>query len=121
MIREIKITISEELRVRSVIVLFLEVDQLLVLQISDMLGLTSRVESVLRLLEEMFVEAVHKSVVRIGHGAFHFVVDNTLVHKAGAGVFGVFEFKTVTLLTEVVIIQIWKGYMVKSEPVHAFM
>jgi len=107
MLREVKIAISEELGVRRVIVLLLEVDQLFVLQRSDKLRLTSRVESVLRLLEEVLVEAVHKSVIGIGHGAFHFVVDNTLVGEAGAGVFGVFEFQTVTFLAEVEIVQIW--------------
>ena len=52
---EVQITVREELGVRRVIVLVVEVDQLLILQISDVSGLTSRIKAILRLLKEILV------------------------------------------------------------------
>ena len=41
MLGEVKIAIGKELRIRRVVVLFLEVNQLLILQVGDELGLTA--------------------------------------------------------------------------------
>ena len=64
------------------VVLLMEVDELLVLEVGDVFGLTSRVELVLTLLEQVLVELVHKSVIRVAHCALHLVVDNALVSQS---------------------------------------
>ena len=64
------------------VVLLVEVNKLRVLQVSDELRLASRIELVLRFLKEVLVKSVHESVVRVAHGTFHFVVDDTLIAEA---------------------------------------
>ena len=76
---EIEITVGEELGVRRMVVLLVEINQLLVLKVCDMLGLTTRIELVLTLLEEVLAEFVHKSIIGVAHGTLHFVVDDSLV------------------------------------------
>ena len=60
----------------------MEVDELLVLEVGDIFGLTSRVELVLTLLEQVFVELVHEGVIRVTHCALHLIVDNALVSQS---------------------------------------
>ena len=64
------------------VVLLVEVNKLLILQVSDELWLASRVKPVLRLLEKVLVQSMHECVVRVAHGTFHFVVDDTLIAEA---------------------------------------
>ena len=47
MLREIKITIGEELRVRRMVVLLVEINEILVLEVGYVLGFATRVELVL--------------------------------------------------------------------------
>ena len=77
MVFEIQISIGEKGSVRWVIVHLVEVDELLVLQISDELGFTATVEFVLTLGEEVLADLVHECAVWIRHGTFHLVVDDS--------------------------------------------
>ena len=60
----------------------MEVNKLLILQVSDELRLATRVKLVLRLLEKVLVKSMHECVIGAAHGTLHFVVDDTLIGEA---------------------------------------
>ena len=106
MLCEVEIPVGEEVSVGWVVVLLVEVDELLILQVSDKLRLPARVKMILRLGEEVLVEALHEGAARIAHCSLHLVVDDALAHEGGVGVLGVDELESVALLPEVVVVQV---------------
>ena len=84
----------------------MEVDELLVLKISDELRLATRIESILRIFEEVLVQTLHESFIRVAHGAFHLIIDNTFVGEARSGVIWILKLQTVTLLSEVIVVEV---------------
>lgn len=78
--RKIQVSIGEESTVWGVVIRFVKIEQFLVGQVGDVLGLTAWIEFVLTFFEKIFVDFVKKCVVWVTHCALHFVVDNALVH-----------------------------------------
>lgn len=101
MLSEIQVSIRQELRVRSVVVLLVEFFDLLVAESGDVFGVASRVEFILTVFEERFIESVDKFLLRPTHGSFHLVVDHTLVLELRFRIGGFFEFETPAFLKEV--------------------
>ena len=106
MLSEVKITVCEELSVGRVIIFLLEIHKLLILKVSDVLWLTSGIELVLTLLEQVFIDSMHESIIWVAHSSLHLVVNNALVHQATVRVLGILELEPMTFLSKVVIVQI---------------
>ena len=79
MLAEVKISIREESGISRMIVLLVKLNQVAILQIRDILGLTPRVKLVLRLVKQVLIDLVHELVLRVAHSALHLVVYYTLV------------------------------------------
>lgn len=107
-IREIEISIGKKSTVRGVIVLFVESNKLIIGEVSDVFGVTAGVEFVLTLGKQVLIDLVHEGIIRIRHRAFHLVVDDSLILEATAWVIGSFKLDSVTFLSEVVVVKIWK-------------
>jgi len=106
MLCEVQVSIREKSTVGGVVVHFMEVDQFLVSQVRDVLGLSTRVEFILTFFEKIFVDFVQKGVVWIAHGAFHFVVNHALVLQSAFRIIWNFKLYAVAFLAEVKVVQV---------------
>lgn len=89
---EIEITVCEKVGIGRMVVHLVELHELVVLQVSDVLGIATRVEAVLAVLEEVFIELVNERTLRVTHRTFHLIIDDAFVLKTARGILGGVKF-----------------------------
>lgn len=104
MLSEVKVPITKERAITGVVVGGVKFLKFFVCKIRNVTRLPSRIEPVLRILKQVLSQFVHESIPWIAHCAFHFVVDYTAIHEAALGLFGIFKFKPVSLLSKIKIV-----------------
>lgn len=101
---EVKVTISEKMSICWMVVHFMESNELTVLQVCDVLGVTSRVEAILAILEEVLVEFVYERTFGITHSSLHLVVNHPFVLQTALRIIRNVELQPMTFLPEIIVV-----------------
>jgi len=108
MIGEVKVSVSKECAVSWVIVLFMKSNKVFVCEFSNMFGITAGVKLILSFRKQIFIDFMNKCIIWVWHCSFHFIIDYSFIFEATLRIILKFEFKSMTFLPEVVVVQVWK-------------
>ena len=111
----IDVAVGHEHRVRGVVVSAVELDQLLVGQVGDDLGIAAAVVVVGVVREEVLAERLPERAGRRAHRPLHLVEDDALEDEVGRRIVGLLELHAVAFLGEVELVQVREEHRVEVD------